>query len=455
MNIINKYQAAGEELIPRTGVGRRKLALILGGALLLAALLVFALWGTDREERAGVAEEPAGSAAAPVYVAATAAVSQQVTAYVQATGSLTGDETSDVASQASGQIVATPVDVGDFVNQGAVIARLDDRDARLRLQQARAAEQQAEAALRQAQARLGAGPGGSFDPNAIPEVQAARRAAEAAEAQAQLAEANERRYASLVETGDVSRSVYEQYRTQAATARAEANAARKQLEVAINTARSSNVGIEAAAAALAAARAQTALAQKAVNDTVIRAPISGHVSDRPIAVGEYITPSSKIATIVKLNPIKVSLQLPEAEAGRVRIGMLVTASVAAYRDREFSGKVTAINPAIDPASRAMTVEAQIENPERLLRPGMFVTARIVLPGGSEGIFVPREAIVTDPATNSSIVYVIEGETARVRVVQLGQEKDGLVQIVSGVNAGEEVATSNLQQLFDGATVRRS
>lgn len=434
---------------------KRKLLLtLLGAGLLLAGLFAFLRVRANRAEKAAADKAPVANVAAPVEVATAAAVAQQVTAFIQTTGSLAGLETSDVASQASGQVVATPINVGAFVGQGTIIARLDDRDARLKLQQAQAAEQQAAAALRQAQARLGLGANGRFDPTAVPEVRAARQQAESADAQARYAEATAQRYANLIESGDVSRSLYDQYKTQADTARAAANAAKQQYEVAVNSAQFSNQGIAREEANLTNARAQVALAQKAVNDTVIRAPFAGYVSERPVAAGESVTPAAKIATLVKTHPLRVNLQLPEADAARVRVGMPVTLSVAAYPDREFTGQVTAINPAVDAASRALTVEAQVANAANQLHPGMFVTARIVQPNTSEGVFVPRAAVLTDAATNSSTVFVIAGDTARVRVVQLGQEKDGLVQIVSGVQADETVATSNLPQLFDGATVRR-
>jgi RND family efflux transporter MFP subunit len=160
-----------------------------------------------------------------------------------------------------------------------------------------------------------------------------------------------------------------------------------------------------------------------------------------------------------MNPIKVNLRLPESEAGHIGTGLGVTVTVAAYPD-QFTGKVTAMNPAIDPSSRALLVEAEIENSRNLLRPGMFVTAHILLPENKEGVFVPRTAVQTDSSTDSSTVFVIEGETARVRVVALGgpaaagSENAGLVQILSGVSAGETVATGNLQELFDGARVTR-
>ncbi|HYJ46854.1 MAG TPA: efflux RND transporter periplasmic adaptor subunit, partial [Pyrinomonadaceae bacterium] len=385
---------------------------------------------TSSSNRGGRGEGGAGRGGADgvaVPVTTARAVSHEVPTTIEATGSLTATESSDVASQGSGQVISTPVNVGAFVHGGTVLARLNDRDARLRLQQAKASEQQATAAIRQAEARLGLGPNGHFDASAIPEVRTAAATYDSAVAQQRLAEANARRYADLVETGDVARSVYDQYRTQADTARAQANSARQQLETAINLARQNNQAIQTAQAGLESARAATAIAAKALSDTIIRAPYAGYVSARPVAIGEYVTPASVIATILLTNPLKLQLQVPELEAPRVQIGMAVALSVDAYPDRTFNGRVSAINPAIDPTSRAFTVEAEVENPDNALRSGMFVTARISLPGGKSGVFVPREAVVNDQNTNSYRVFTVDGETAHLQVVQVGNEENGMVQ----------------------------
>lgn len=403
--------------------------------------------GEGGRREAGAAEAP------PVVVTTATAFAREVPSYIQATGSLVAEETSDVAPQASGQVVATPVGVGAFVRQGTVMARLNDRDARLRLQQAAAGVQQAVAGVRQAEARLGLRPGGNFDASSIPEVRGASSNLEQAQSQLRLAEANERRYRELVETGDVALSVYDQYRTQRDTARAQVNTARQQLESSINTARQSNQAIQTAEAAVASARAQLAIAQKAVSDTVIRAPYAGYVSNRPVAVGEYVTTASVVATVLRTNPLKLQLQVQESEAPFINPGMGVSLEVDAYRERKFSGQVTAVNPAIDPASRAATVEAAVENADNALRSGMFATARIARKGGSMAVFVPRSAVLSDQNTQSYRVFVIQNNTAKLRVVQLGTEEGELVQILSGVNADEVVATSNLQQLYEGARVR--
>jgi multidrug efflux pump subunit AcrA (membrane-fusion protein) len=394
------------------------------------------------------------AATAPVVVTTTKVVAREVPSFIQVTGSLIANETSDVAPQTSGQVLSTPVSVGSFVGKGAVIARLNDSDARLRLRQAQSGVQQAISGVRQAEARLGLRPGGNFDASTIPEVRAANSNLEQAQAELRLAEANERRYAELVETGDVAVSVYDQYRTQRDTARARVNNARQQLESAINTARQSNQAIQSAEAAVETARAQVAIAQKAVTDAVIRSPYAGFISNRPIAVGEYVTTASVVATVLRTNPLKLQLQVAEAEVPFITPGMGVSLEVDAYRNKKFAGQVVAVNPAIDPVSRAATVEAAVENGDNALRAGMFATARIVRPGGNRAVYVPRSAVVSDQNTQSFRVFVIQGDTAKLRVVQIGTEEGDLVQIISGVQADEVVATSNLQQLYEGAQVKQ-
>jgi len=433
----------------------RNIYLIVFALLAFAVVMPIAFCGrsaSDANKTASTGTEGTLEESRAVEVTTTTAIAQEVAAYIQATGSFAADESSDVAPEVSGQVVSTPVDVGAFVRQGAVIAQLEDKDARFRLQQALAAEQQAQSAVRQAQERLGLNSSERFDVNNIPEVRAALRQFESADAQAKLAEANASRYASLVKTGDVSQMTYDQARAQADSARAQANAARQNYELAMNVARQSNVGIATAQAQLEAARSQVGLARKALSDTTITAPFSGHVSDRPVAAGEYVTPASKIATILKTNPIKLRLQVPELDATRIRAGMEVEISVDAYPGARFAGKVKSINPAVELASRAVVVEVEIENRSNQLRPGMFATARILQSEGAEGVFVSRNAVMEDPNTNSFRVFVIEGDKARLRVVQVGEQEAGTVRIVTGVAAGEVVATTNLEQLYDGATV---
>jgi multidrug efflux pump subunit AcrA (membrane-fusion protein) len=378
--------------------------------------------------------------------------SRDVAATIQATGSLTAAETSDVAPKTAGKIANISVNVGQFVGGGAVIAKIDDRDARLQLANAQAGVKQAQAGVSQAEAKLGLLGGGRFNASTVPEVSAANANYQQALAELKQAEANEKRYRELVQTGDVAMLQYETFRTTRDTARARANAAKEQLNSAINTAKQSNQAIASAQAAVEAARTQVATAQKAIADTVIYAPFAGFISARPAAVGEYVSSASIVATILRTNPIKAQLQVPESYVPQVVVGRGVSVQVDAYKDRSFAGTVSAINPGLDPTSRAATVEALIENSDNALRAGMFVTGQITREGGSKGVFVPKSAVAADPTTNSYKVFVIQDGVAHLKVVQLGTEEAEAWQIASGLEADQTVATSNLDQLYEGAKV---
>lgn len=405
--------------------------------------------GTDRP----AAESNANTdSAAVVNITVGRTESRPVPAYIAATGTLVANESSDVAPRAAGKISNVYANVGQFISQGALLAKIDDRDARLQLAGARARVNQQIAAVRQAEARLGLSPNGRFNASTIPEVQAANASFEQAQAELRQAEANEQRYRELVQTGDVAAITYEQYRTNRDTARARLNTARQQLEAAANAARQNNQAIRSAEAGVAAARTEVGTAEQALADTVIKAPFSGFISARPIAVGEYVSSATIIATILRTNPIKIQLQISEADVPQVALGRGVSVAVDAYPERNFAGTVTAVNPAVDPTSRSAVVEASIENSDNALRAGMFGTARITRSGGGTGVFVPKSAVYNDKATQSYRAFVIADGVAKLKVLQLGTEEGDFYQVLNGLNADETVATSNLAQLYEGARV---
>jgi multidrug efflux pump subunit AcrA (membrane-fusion protein) len=392
------------------------------------------------------------SLAQAVRVMTAPAVVRTVPAAFEVTGTFAADETSDIGPLVAGRVNATPVNVGDFVKQGQIVCELDHADAQLRLDQARAQLEGANAGLRISQARIGLKSEGTYDPNALPEVAAARATYESAQAQAKLAAADSRRYENLVATGDVSRSAFDKAHTQQETAEAQANAARQQYEAMLNLARQSWNVVENSQAGLQSAKAQLAQAEKALADSTIRAPFDGYITARLVAAGEYVALTNKIATIVRIGTLKLQLQTPEQRGAQVKLGMTVVARVSAYPDRDFTGRVTAINPSVDPASRIFILEARFDNPAGQLRPGTFATARVMLPGGETGVFVPRSAVVRDKTTDSNQIYTVDNGTAHLRVVVTGNPDGDLLRIVSGLNGNEHVATNRQSELFDGARV---
>jgi multidrug efflux pump subunit AcrA (membrane-fusion protein) len=430
--------------------GRKKLSHTMTvrnlGAATLALMFISGLAGCSKKT-----DVSAATAVKPFAVNATQALSRQVPVVLSETGSFVADETSDVAPAVAGRVVRTPVSVGAVVKAGDIICELDHRDAELKLAQMKAQFAEATGAVRQAQERIGLD-SGSFDANLVPEVAAAKANYQASQAQSRLAAADAKRYANLIATGDVSQSVYEQKKTQADTAAAQADQARQQYEGTVNSAKLNYHALGSSQASLDAMRAQVSQAEKALADTTIRAPFDGYVSARPVAVGEFVATSTKVATVVRIDVLKLQMQVPEKSAAGLKPDMPVAARVAAYPERDFIGKTSAVNPSVNPDSRAFVLEARFANDDITLRPGMFATARVVLPGIETAVYVPKESVVRDRTTDSNQVFVIDGNKAHLRVVTVGDSDAGQVRVLSGVSAGETVALNKQYELFDGATV---
>lgn len=420
--------------------------------LVLLCIVTAALFDSACGSKPSAQTTAAASAPKTVAVSTASASIRQVSAGFEEAGSFVADESSDIAPGVAGLVIATPVNVGAFVKQGQIICELDHRDAQLKLDQMRAQSDEATAAVRQAQSRIGLNATRTFDANAVPEVAAAKASYESAQAQARLAAADAKRYENLVKTGDVSRSAFEKAHTQQETADAQANAAKQQYEAALNGARQSYGAVETSQASLEGMRSQVAMAQKGVADTTIRAPFDGYISARPVAAGEHVAVTDKIATIVRIGTMKLQLQTPEQRSARATVGMAVEAHVAAFPDRAFLGKVSAINPAVDPNSRAFILEARFDNPKAELRPGMFATARVLLPGKEDAVYVPRAAVIHDRTTDANQVFIVENNVARLRVVLVGDVDGDSVRVLSGLTGKETVAVNHQADLFDGSPV---
>lgn len=415
--------------------GNLKLVLLI---LLLVAVGVFI--ASCGGSKANVRKEETAANAQPVVVEVTtaAAIKRDLPRFFEATGSLAGDQQTDVAPQTAGKVVAVGVDIGSQVRRGQMLVRLDDAELKLRVDQAVAQVEQAKAAVRQAEEKIGLRPGQAFDPNRVAEVAAARVTLE-------LAEKNLVRAEKLIESGDVSRSFYDEQR-------ARRDQLKEQYEVALAQARQNFAAVDVARTNVANAQAQLALARKNLSYAVIPAPIDGYVSERTADLGEYVSPQQKVVTIVRTNPLRIRIDIPEQSIPEVRQGQSVSITTSAWPDRNFSGRVARIAPNVSATSRTMTVEAEIENSSGVLKPGQFATVRILQERADPAVLVPARAVVTDAGV--SRVYVIKNGHAEQRLVQTGQTEGDLIEIRSGIAADDLVATSNMEQLSDGIAVKQ-
>jgi multidrug efflux pump subunit AcrA (membrane-fusion protein) len=407
-------------------------------ALFIAALLALALFAAScGGSKANALKEDPSTTPKPIEVATAAAIKRDLPQFFEASGSLAGDQQTDVAPQTSGKVVAVGVDIGTPVKRGQMLVQLDDTELKLHVTQSQAQVEQAKAAVRQAEEKIGLRPNQAFDPNRVAEVAAAKVALD-------LADKNLKRAEKLIESGDVSRSFYDQQRAQR-------DQLKEQYDASLAQARQNYAAVEVARTNVANAEAQLALAKKNLSYAYIPAPIDGFVAERTADVGEYVSPTQKVATIVRTNPLRIRIDVPEQAIPNVSVGQSVSATTSAWPDKNFSGRIARIAPNVSANSRTLIVEAEIDNGSGALKPGQFATVRILQPRPVSAVLVPARAVVTDAGV--SRVYVIKDGHAEQRLVQLGQTEGDLVQVKTGVAADEKVATSNLEQLGDGVTVK--
>src|SRR5215212_141042 len=410
------------------------LALIL--VLLAASIFVASCGGSKANVRK---DESTGTGQPmPVEVTTAAAIQRDLPRFFEATGSLAGDQQTDVAPQTAGKVVAVGVDIGSPVKRGQMLVRLDDTELKLRVKQVATQLEQAKAGVRQAEEKIGLRPGQAFDPNRVAEVASAKVAFD-------LAEKNLRRAEKLIESGDVSRSFYDEQR-------ARRDQLKEQYEVALAQARQNYAGVDVARTNVANAQAQLALAQKNVSYAVIPAPIDGYVSERTADLGEYVSPQQKVVTIVRTNPLRIRIDIPEQAIPEVKVGQSVSITTSAWPDKNFAGRVARIAPNVSATSRTLTVEAEIENSNNALKPGQFATVRILQERVEPAVLIPARAVRNEAGVNR--VYVIKNGHAEQRLVQTGQTEGDMIEVKNGVAADEQVATSNVEQLTDGITIKQ-
>lgn len=392
---------------------------LIPGVLLGAGVLLSACSAADGKTKTA---EPAAAVAAPIAVSPFTVTPQPINRFVRVTGSLVAEEQSEVAAETAGRVVATPIERGSRVEPGTELIQLSptETDAQVR---------EAEANAAQIEARLGIGSTSTFDVNAVPEVQNAK-------ASYDLAQSEFARIRSLLDQKVVSQSEFDQRRTQL-------EAMRQQFEAAKNAAAQQFQSLQAA-------RARVALAKKALSDTVVRAPFAGLVAERLVSVGDYVTRGTKVAVIVRVNPLRAILTVPEQSISAVAVGQPVSLEVDAYPGRQFTGTIRFISPSLKQEQRALTVEATVPNPKGELKPGLFATAQIQQPNPTPGLLIPASAVVT--AAGTSRVFVVNGDHVETRVVSVGQTVGSQVEVTNGLKEGDRIATANLPRLADGTLV---
>lgn len=222
----------------------------------------------------------------------------------------------------------------------------------------------------------------------------------------------------------------------------------------------SRAEFDAAAAAHKQAEARVREIRATIERKTIRAPFAGVLGIRQVNLGQYLTGGDPVVPLQSLDPIHVNFGVPQQDAGQIRAGRTVRVTVGDLGGLAFTGRVSAIDSVVDPATRNIQVQATLANRGAALRPGMFVQAEVMLGAGRPVIPLPASAINYAPYGDS--VYVVtdlkapDGTTyrgVRQQVVTLGAARGDQVAVLTGINPGDEVVTSGVFKLRNGAAVQ--
>ena len=190
----------------------------------------------------------------------------------------------------------------------------------------------------------------------------------------------------------------------------------------------------------------------AAENTVLRSPISGFVTAKNYDNGDMTSPQLPVVVIQQIAPVKAVIGVSEQYYSYLKKGAAATLSVDALGEETFSGIVTNIFPTLDPVTHTVSTEIEVSNKDLKLRPGMY--ARVHLDFGTkEALTVPDKAIVRQAGSGARYVYVFSGGKAVYRAVELGQQQGDLYEVVSGLNAGDQVITSAPSNLKNGLSVK--
>jgi RND family efflux transporter MFP subunit len=328
---------------------------------------------------------------------------------VTVNGTLAAYDHTTVGIKVPGRLQTISIDLGTVVHKGQAIAQVEQQDYRLRVQQA-------EASLSQARARLGLSPDGSSDRVTAEETGTVRQA----RAVLEDAKSKRDRAGKLVQQGVIPRAEYDTVDSE--------------YKVALSRYQDGLEEIRNRQGVLAQRRSEVALAKQQLADTIVYAPMEGVVQEKKASVGEYLAAGAPVVEIVRIDPLRLRVDVPEREAHSIRNGQSVRVTVEGDPE-SYLGFVKRLSPTISEQSRALAVEADVRNNGRL-RPGAFVRAEIVTDQTSTAVTVPLGAVVTFAGIDK--VILIENGKAVEKTITTGRRGPDWIEIKAGVNVGQSV-----------------
>jgi RND family efflux transporter MFP subunit len=322
-------------------------------------------------------------------------------------GSLAAQDEVAVRTKVAGRLASLAVDLGSRVEAKQPIAQIEPVDYRLRVAQA-------EAALAQARALLGLSPSASSDAVEVDQTTGVRQA------QATLVEqrANYERALQLLDKKLIGRAEFES--NHAASLRAESDVQRAREEV------------YGRLALLEQRKAELGMARQQLADTTLRSPLDGVVQLRSASAGEFLAQGAAVVTVVRVDPLRLRVAVPERDAARVAVGQPVQVQVD---EGHYTGKVARLSPALDAQNRTLVIEAELPNPGHL-RPGSFARATIELGQGEPALAIPDSALIVF-AGIEKVLVVEEGKAVEKRI-ETGRHVASVIEVTQGLALGDQV-----------------
>jgi RND family efflux transporter MFP subunit len=374
----------------------------------------------NKEEKAATVKKESG----PTKVRAAIARERVVKRSVESVGTLFPLDETIVSAEIDGRVDRVDADLGDFVNKGQIMVHISDEEQRYLLAQN-------EAQLRSSLERLGL----TKDTDRVQDVKTTpdvRRA----EADLQDAEQRFKRTRELRDQGIGPQADLDQ-------AQARFNSAKAAYDATVNQTRNLVQEVERF-------KAIVDLQRKKLRDTSVYAPFAASVKERQVTVGQYVRANTPLMVLVKTDPLRLRLDVPERMAPWVKVGQIAQVEVEAFEGQKFNGKIWRVSPTVDQAKRTFVAEALIDNPGMRLKPGSYARAKIPTDKSETIVLLPTRAVQYILGSNKA--YVIKDGTIEAREVKVGERFETEVEILEGVAAGETVATNNLPRLDTGSKV---
>jgi membrane fusion protein (multidrug efflux system) len=386
----------------------------------LALALLVLLTSCNKEQKVAATKKESG----PLKVRAVTATERVVKRSVESVGTLFPLDETIVSAEIDGRVDRVDADLGDFVNKGQVMVHISDEEQRYLLAQN-------EAQLRSSLERLGL----TKDTDRVQDVKTTpdvRRA----EADLQDAEQRYKRTRELRDQGIGPQADLDQ-------AQARYNSAKAGYDATVNQTRNLVQEVERF-------KAIVDLQRKKLRDTTVYAPFAASVKERQVTVGQYVRANTPLIILVKTDPLRLRLDVPERMAPWVKVGQIAQVEVEAFEGQKFNGKIWRVSPSVDQAKRTFIAEALIDNPGMRLKPGSYAKARIPTDKSETIVLLPNRAVQYVLGSNKA--YVIKDDTIEAREVKIGERFETEIEILEGVAAGETVATTNLPRLDTGSKV---